>query len=189
MSAVSLSPRAHREAEAALAALASWPFLSPRREAGVVDDPGRRRLLLLQDEVRRQLGEAGPAPVLPRLRTEAYRLASCSWEDRWAYGMVAWTEEATAEVARRSLVEAPPVDERWREAWSAWRTAWWIRRAQKAPALDLAHGDLVMGILHARVGRWADAKKRLSEGLEVLGGSVPGGTRELWQAVASVDGW
>ncbi len=184
-----MPPRVRRDVEAALAELASWPFLDPQRDAGLVEDPGRRRLLLLQDEVRRQLGEAGATEVLPRLRTEAYRLASCSWEDRWAYGMVAWSEEATAEVWRRGLAEAPPVHERWRVPWSAWRTAWWIRRAQQAPAEDLARGDLVMGILHARVGRWHDAGKRLGEGLELLGGSVPDGARELWQAVASVDGW
>ncbi len=132
-------------------------------------NPGRRRLLMLQDEAEGLLSEGRRAPVLSRLRTEAYRLASCSWEDPWAYGLVAWCEEAVAEDHRLRLLWASPMDvfgEVWRPVGSAWRTAWWIRRAQGAQSPVLCHGDRVMGLLHARVERWADARARLGEALD-----------------------
>jgi len=201
--APALTPSRRRQVAHALHTLNEQPLLAvrpPRQPADL--DPGRRRLLVLQDEAEGLLSEGHRAPVLSLLRTEAYRLASCSWEDPWAYGLVAWCEEAVAEDHRLLLLHTRPTDpfgESWRPAWSAWRTAWWIRRAQGAPSPVLCHGDRVMGLLHARVERWADARTRLGEALD-RGEWVPSvgleavdrprmaeATRQLWHAVATGD--
>ncbi len=148
-------------------------------------DPGRRRVVVLRDEVFAGLDRGEGTPALPRLRTEAYRLASCSWEDPWSYGLVAWSEEAVAESVR---IAGPTCPAEWEPAWSAWRTAWWIRRAAgDATPTQQAHHDLVMGILHLHTGHHDEAQQRIGEALPSLEPRWVQLAHRLWHAVALGD--
>ena len=131
-------------------------------EGRVVDDLARGRV---------------PA-TLEQLRFEAYRLAAVSWEDRWAYGRVARAEELIAEAHRQGS--------RWSEAWLAWRSSWWIRETLRSPGAAERHR--VMGLLHARVGRYDDAARRLAQAVESAGDAHAAGIRPLLQLLSVVDG-
>ena len=172
--------------EACLDRLKHRRFVSPPVDTSTARWEARSRHPLVdqQLDVMEKLA-AGEVPLgLPALRTAVYQHACRSWDDPWAYGRVAWCEEATAEVHRMGLAGASTFGAHWEPAWSAWRTAWWIRRAQRASPEVLVHGDWVMGVLHARRQRWEDAESCLKRACEAVSFRPVEGVESLRAAIA-----
>jgi len=161
-----------------VAQLLRHPLVSVQPVPMDVARPERQQVVRVEAAVRDDL-RAGRAPEhLEALRFEAYRLASVSWEDRWAYARVASTEELIAETRRRQG--------RWADAWLAWRSSWWIRQTLESPGASQRHR--VMGLLHARVGRFDDAARRLQAALDGAEAARIRELQPLLHLLAVVDG-